>query len=55
MNSLFSLIPHFLIRLLGLTEVSFLGSTCILRISTLSDLELVKFFFPNLLVVDVSS
>ena len=46
-NSLFSNIPYFLIGLFGILEVSFLSSLYILDISPLSDVGLVKIFFPN--------
>jgi hypothetical protein len=45
-KSLFSSIPHFLIVLFGFLEVCFLSSLYILVISPLSDVGLVKIFFP---------
>ena len=45
-NSLFSSIPHFLIRLLGFFGGRFLSSLYILDTSPLSDVGLVKVFFP---------
>jgi hypothetical protein len=47
-NYLFSSVPHLLVGLLGLLEVNILGSLYILYISPLSDVGLVKIFFPNL-------
>ena len=43
-NSLFSSVPHFLLGLFDFLESTFLSSLCILDISTLSDLGLVKTF-----------
>jgi hypothetical protein len=41
-NSLFSSVPHFLTGLFEFLEFSFLSSLCMLDISPLSDLGLVK-------------
>ena len=43
-NSLFSSVPHILIRLFGGFETSFLSYLYILEISPLSDVELVNIF-----------
>ena len=43
-KSWFSSIPHFLIGLFGSLESNFLSSLCILNISPLSDVGLVKIF-----------
>ena len=43
-NSLFSSVPHYLIRLFGLLESNFLSSLCNLDISPLSDVRLWKIF-----------
>jgi hypothetical protein len=54
-NSMFSSMPHFFfIGFFGVLEISFLSSLYILDINPLSDVGLVKFFFPNLLVADLS-
>jgi hypothetical protein len=45
-NSLFSYMPHFLIGLFGFSEVSSLSSLYILDIMLLSDVGLMKIFFP---------
>jgi hypothetical protein len=48
-NSWFSSKPHFLSGLFGvLLVINFLSSLYILDISSLSDVELVKMFFPSL-------
>ena len=52
-NSLFSSIANFFIRLLDFLEVSILNSLYILNISPLSDVGLVK-NFPNLQVIDLT-
>jgi hypothetical protein len=45
-NSLFSSVPYFLIGLFGFLESKCLSSLYILDISPLSDLGLIKIFFP---------
>ena len=43
-NSLFSSVSHLLIGLFGSLESNFLSSLCILKMSPLSDVRLVKIF-----------
>ena len=49
-NSLFRSIPHFLIGLFGVLEVSLLNSLYNLDISPLLDVGLMEIFFPQTVV-----